>query len=117
MRFKLMTLPMITALLLAGTPIFAADNAPAEAGDHKLTAAEVAKQRKAILDMRDATLKRLYKAKPATQNEIAKAEGYAVFDSNQANWGGMAYLPNSDLNDTQDTKGTKDTIKPNEAGK
>ena len=50
-------------------------------------------------------------------NKIAKAEGYAVFDSNQANWGGMAYLPNSNLNDTQDTKGTKDTIKPNEAGK
>ena len=170
--------------------------------------------------MRDATLKRLYKAKPATRNEIAKAEGYAVFDSNQANvillvagtgsgvlvdnatgqptfmkmhrlgtgpgigfkkykqilvfksrkvldtfktvgadvtasgdatfkvsahgdgkvmdtavsfdpmisvyqvtdkgillqanWGGMAYLPNSDLNDTKDTR---DTIKPNEAGK
>lgn len=50
-----------------------------------LSPAEVAKQRKEILAMRDATLKRLYKVKPAVRNEIAKAEGYAVFDANQAN--------------------------------
>ena len=50
-----------------------------------LSPAEVAKQRKEILAMRDATLKRLYKVKPAVRNEIAKADGYAVFDANQAN--------------------------------
>lgn len=54
-------------------------------GATTLSPAEVAKQRKEILAMRDATLKRLYKVKPAVRNEIAKAEGYAVFDANQAN--------------------------------
>ena len=50
-----------------------------------MSASEVAKQRKEILEMRDATLKRLYKIKPSVRNEIAKADGYAVFDSNQTN--------------------------------
>ncbi len=50
-----------------------------------LTAAEAAKQRQQILAMRDATLKRLYKIKPSVRNEIAKADGYAVFDANQTN--------------------------------
>lgn len=85
MRIKYTSLSIITALMLAVAPGYAADDAPSESSDKKMSAAEVAKQRKAILEMRDATLKRLYKAKPATRNEIAKAEGYAVFDSNQAN--------------------------------
>ena len=58
---------------------------PAFAGNDVVSPAEAAKERKAILAMRDATLKRLYKVKPSVRNEIAKAEGYAVFDANQAN--------------------------------
>jgi lipid-binding SYLF domain-containing protein len=85
MRNQLTSLSFIAALIMAVPQVYAANEAPAESANSQLTAAEVAKQRKAILDMRDATLKRLYKAKPATRNEIAKAEGYAVFDSNQAN--------------------------------
>jgi lipid-binding SYLF domain-containing protein len=50
-----------------------------------LSAIEVAKKRQEILAMRDATLKRLYKVKPSVRNEIAKADGYAVFDANQTN--------------------------------
>ena len=58
---------------------------PAFAENDAVSPAEAAKERKAILAMRDATLKRLYKVKPSVRNEIAKAEGYAVFDANQAN--------------------------------
>ena len=58
---------------------------PAFADNDAVSPAEAAKERKAILAMRDATLKRLYKVKPSVRNEIAKAEGYAVFDANQAN--------------------------------
>lgn len=58
---------------------------PTLAGDDAVTPAEAAKQRQEIMAMRDATLKRLYKMKPAVRNEIAKADGYAVFDANQTN--------------------------------
>lgn len=74
------------ALLIAGVGV--ADAATEPANQKTQTAAqraEAAKQRQEILAMRDATLKRLYKAKPAVRNEIAKAEGYAVFNANQAN--------------------------------
>lgn len=74
------------ALLIAG---IGTANAATEASTSKTDSAasntEAAKQRQEILAMRDATLKRLYKAKPAVRNEIAKAEGYAVFNANQAN--------------------------------
>jgi lipid-binding SYLF domain-containing protein len=64
---------------------YAGDDGGGKDAATSLSSAEVAKQRKQILEMRDATLKRLYKAKPAVRNEIAKADGYAVFDANQAN--------------------------------
>lgn len=85
MRTTFTSLSIIAALLFSVAPAHAGKDSTSESSKPKMSAAEVAKQRKAILDMRDATLKRLYKAKPATRNEIAKAEGYAVFDSNQAN--------------------------------
>lgn len=50
-----------------------------------LTAEEQQKARDKILKMRDATLARLYKAKPKTRDEISKAVGYAVFDASQSN--------------------------------
>jgi lipid-binding SYLF domain-containing protein len=47
----------------------------------ELTAADKkAKQIKNIHKMRDKTLKALYKVQPGAQSEIAKAEGYGVFD-------------------------------------
>lgn len=74
------------ALLIAGV---GTTNAATEASTSKTgstaSSPAAAKQRQEILAMRDATLKRLYKAKPAVRNEIAKAEGYAVFNANQAN--------------------------------
>ena len=74
------------ALLIAGVGTTnAATEAPTRKTDSTTSSAAVAKQRQEILVMRDATLKRLYKAKPAVRNEIAKAEGYAVFNANQAN--------------------------------
>ena len=69
----------LTGAAYAGTDSTGSDTAST------LSPAEMAKQRKEILAMRDATLKRLYKVKPAVRNEIAKADGYAVFDANQAN--------------------------------
>lgn len=69
----------LTGAAYAGTDSTGSDAAST------LSPAEAAKERKEILAMRDATLKRLYKVKPAVRNEIAKADGYAVFDANQAN--------------------------------
>lgn len=76
------------ALLMAcvlTAPAFAANDTSSNDSSSSLSPAEIAKERKEILTMRDATLKRLYKVKPAIREEIAKADGYAVFDSNQAN--------------------------------
>lgn len=71
---------------LAAASVFASDNPTAsEPPSSSLSAIEVAKKRQEILAMRDATLKRLYKVKPSVRNEIAKADGYAVFDANQTN--------------------------------
>lgn len=75
------------ALLLSayGYCAMADNGAPTESGNKPLSAAEVSKQRAEIIAMRDDTMKRLYKLKPSVRNEIAKAEGYAVFNANQAN--------------------------------
>lgn len=74
------------ALLIAGVGTTnASTEASTSKADSTKSSAAAAKQRQEILAMRDATLKRLYKAKPAVRNEIAKAEGYAVFNANQAN--------------------------------
>ena len=78
----------LAALLISVVVIgvsFAGDDANDKNKSSSLSPAEVAKQRKEILAMRDVTLKRLFKVKPAVRNEIAKADGYAVFDANQAN--------------------------------
>jgi lipid-binding SYLF domain-containing protein len=44
-------------------------------------AADVSSQRDSVLKMRDATLSRLYAARPDTRQEIQNADGYAVFSS------------------------------------
>lgn len=78
-------LALMSALAASANAADAGTGSAASNSATTLSPAEVAKQRKEILAMRDATLKRLYKVKPAVRNEIAKAEGYAVFDANQAN--------------------------------
>jgi len=50
-----------------------------------LPAAEVPKAKAEILAMRDRTLEELFAQKPEARDEVAKAVGYAVFDSSQIN--------------------------------
>ena len=76
---------VVLMALSSGAVYAGSDNRSSDSSNSSLSPAEAAKERKAILAMRDATLKRLYKVKPSVRNEIAKAEGYAVFDANQAN--------------------------------
>jgi len=75
------------ALLIAGVGMA---NAATEPVDQKTQTAaqraEAAKQRQEILAMRDATLKRLYKAKPAVRNEIAKAEAMPFLTPTRPMW-------------------------------
>lgn len=60
----------------AGSPPQARAGAPS---------AEVAKKRDERRKLRDETLEKLYADKPEVRDEIAKAEGYAVFDGTQLN--------------------------------
>jgi lipid-binding SYLF domain-containing protein len=85
----------LAALLLAfaGSAVLAEDKPaaaeakPAEttAATSKLSAADQAAKQATIREMRDETLKRLFADKPEVKDEIAKAEGYAVFDATQTN--------------------------------
>ena len=56
---------------------------PGDAG--KVASAEVGKKRDQRRKLRDETLEKLYADKPEVRDEIAKAEGYAVFDGTQMN--------------------------------
>ena len=51
----------------------------------KVATADVEKKRDERRKLRDDTLARLYADKPEVRDEIAKAEGYAVFDGTQLN--------------------------------
>lgn len=79
------------ALMLAFSVAQASDkDAPAEApptpaATSSLSAADQAAKQLKIQQMRDETLARLIKSKPGLKDEIAKAEGYAVFDASQTN--------------------------------
>jgi lipid-binding SYLF domain-containing protein len=85
LKRKYATYASIALLAVCTGTANAGTDASTNKTDSATSSAEVAKERQEILAMRDATLKRLYKAKPAVRNEIAKAEGYAVFNANQAN--------------------------------
>lgn len=87
LKFRMMAVSSLVALmgLSAGWVSAADSNGEASSAKSTISPAEAAKQRKEILAMRDATLKRLYKLKPGVRDEIAKADGYAVFNANQAN--------------------------------
>lgn len=63
----------------------ASESKPAEGQPSSLSPAEREAKRAKIQQMRDDTLKRLYKIKPEARAEIAKAAGYAVFDATQTN--------------------------------
>lgn len=70
MSFARTAIAMLLAALLAGC---------ASLGD---TPDE---KRSAILDMRDATLERLYREKPRAREQVADAAGYGVFDGASQN--------------------------------
>lgn len=64
-QFTLVSL-LITTMMLVAAPSYA-DGAE--------------KKRQKILDMRTEVLARLYREKPSTKSEVARAEGYAVFSN------------------------------------
>ncbi len=76
---------LISIVLLGGGSVFCASVATAAEGESKVSAAEVAKKRHALLKMRDGALEDLYATKPEIKEEVAKAVGYAVFDGSQVN--------------------------------
>jgi lipid-binding SYLF domain-containing protein len=92
-NFAGLLLMLACSVVLAEDKPVAAETKPAEAtattattaATSKLSAADQAAKQAKIREMRDATLKRLLKAKPEVKDEIAKAEGYAVFDASQTN--------------------------------
>jgi lipid-binding SYLF domain-containing protein len=76
---------LISIVLLVGGSAFYASVATAAEGKSKMSAAEVAKKRDALLKMRDDALEDFYATKPEIKEEVAKAVGYAVFDGSQVN--------------------------------
>ena len=69
-------------VLIAGASTFVAPDAAAQS---KMSAADAAKKREAVLKMRDDALVDFYATKPEIKEEVAKAVGYAVFDASQVN--------------------------------
>jgi lipid-binding SYLF domain-containing protein len=73
------------AIVLAGCASTPPAGTAPQAATAKAPSAEVEKQRAARRTLRDRTLAQLYKEKPELRDEVAKAEGYAVFDGTQLN--------------------------------
>ena len=78
-------LMLISIALLATGSALGAPDAAATADKSKMSAAEVAKKRDALLKMRDEALEDFYATKAEIKEEVAKAVGYAVFDGSQVN--------------------------------
>ena len=72
-------------VLIAGGSTFVAPDAVAQNEQSKMSAADAAKKREAVLKMRDDALVDFYATKPEIKEELAKAVGYAVFDASQVN--------------------------------
>jgi lipid-binding SYLF domain-containing protein len=72
-------------VLIAGGSTFVAPDAAAQNEQSKMSAADAAKKREAVLKMRDDALVDFYATKPEIKEELAKAIGYAVFDASQVN--------------------------------
>ena len=73
-----------SALVMGGISAFS-DGASAKESTSKMSAADAAKKRDALLKMRDDALDDFYATKPEIKAEVAKAVGYAVFDGSQVN--------------------------------
>jgi len=73
---------VLAALALGGCATEPTTSTPAA---DKPVAAEIAKKRDERRKLRDETLAKLYEGKPEVRDELAKAEGYAVFQGTQLN--------------------------------
>jgi lipid-binding SYLF domain-containing protein len=76
---------LLSFALLAGGGALYVSVASAAEGKAKMSAADVAKKRDALLKMRDEALEDFYATKTEIKEEVAKAIGYAVFDGSQVN--------------------------------
>jgi lipid-binding SYLF domain-containing protein len=75
----------LTALAFTGCASSPPSGSSSESQAPKMSSADVEKKRAERRALRDETLEKLYKDKPEVRDEIAKAEGYAVFDGSQVN--------------------------------
>ena len=75
----------MSLVVLAGGSALGAPDAAATADKSKMSAADAAKKRDAILKMRDDALEDFYATKAEIKPEVEKAVGYAVFDGSQVN--------------------------------
>jgi len=83
-----MTAAVLAAFVLAGyagSPPAASTPAASPRAADKAVSADVAKKRDERRKLRDETLAKLYEGKPEVRDELAKAEGYAVFQGTQLN--------------------------------
>jgi lipid-binding SYLF domain-containing protein len=76
---------LVSIALLAGGSAFSTPAASAATEESKMSAAEAAKKREALLKMRDEALEDFYATKQEIKEEVARAVGYAVFDASQVN--------------------------------
>lgn len=85
MNVAMLSLMLACSVVVAEDKPATPESKPAEATTSKLSAADQSAKQAAIRAMRDEALQRLIKSKPEVKDEIAKAEGYAVFDASQTN--------------------------------
>jgi len=78
-------LAALVALTFAGCAAAPKADSTPQASGGKAVTAEVTKKREERRKLRDETLAKLYETKPEVRDEIAKAEGYAVFEGTQLN--------------------------------
>jgi len=85
-RLAALGLGAVVALSFAGCSTAPkAEAEPQAAAGTKPVTAEMTKKRDERRKLRDETLAKLYESKPEVRDEIAKAEGYAVFQGTQLN--------------------------------
>jgi lipid-binding SYLF domain-containing protein len=76
---------VVAAIALAGCATTPPASSPAQEEAAKPPSAQIEKKRAERRKLRDDTLAQLYEGKPEVRDEIAQAEGYAVFDGTQLN--------------------------------
>jgi lipid-binding SYLF domain-containing protein len=85
MKVAGLTVSALVAFTLTGCASKVPSDGTTQAAASKLAPAEVTSKRAERRKLRDETLAKLYADKPEVRDEIAKAEGYAVFDGTQLN--------------------------------